>query len=383
MNKIKINYPGPSSQLAGRELLGSDIEIFHDNVIKYFSDSNTEWELNIDSNLLFDIPGINLILLTLNKISKNINQVKFRIVLDEATYKNFYSIQSDEQIINLPLVAKRKIRSNQDTKHYDCDIILPIVGTKINFPLGLHKPEDIVTPTALLLPFTNCFDLLFANQIAVISEIKFKASKDPKAILKALLKKFMGDRTRLEELAGLSFCKVHPTARVHKTAILEGAIVGPHAKIGAHTTVRFSYIGANAVLHDGAKAEYSVVGEGSWLMHDLVLYRAHVESQVFLIHGPYQFSSFHKRSGAFATIMMDYRPDEGDIKVVTNNGVRSYKGKFLGSILEEGAKTLGGSLIAPGRTIPSDTWLGVDAGSIHTLRTDKEISKKIVLGPGY
>jgi hypothetical protein len=100
-------------------------------------------------------------------------------------------------------------------------------------------------------------------------------------------------------------------------------------------------------------------------MHDLVLIRSHVEDQVFLIHGPYQFSCFHSRSAAFATIMMDYRPDAKAIKAKTLSGIREYQGRFLGALLQERAKSLGGSLLAPGIIIPSETWLAVDNTNIH------------------
>jgi hypothetical protein len=116
-------------------------------------------------------------------------------------------------------------------------------------------------------------------------------------------------------------------------------------------------------------------------MHDLVLIRSHVEDEVFLIHGPYQFSCFHSRSAAFATIMMDYRPDAKPIKAMTFSGVREYRGRFLGALLKEGAKSLGGSLLSPGIIIPEDTWLGCDSESIHRPRRD-ELPQRRVVSPG-
>ena len=136
-------------------------------------------------------------------------------------------------------------------------------------------------------------------------------------------------------------------------------------------------------LHDGAKVEFSVVGNGSWLMHDLVLYRSYAEESVFLIHGPYQFSSFQSGSGAFATIMMDYRPDRKPIRVKTPKGIRNYLGPFLGSVLKPGAKTFGGSLVAPGRIIPSETWLACEAKSVHTLEPEKSLPIKKTISPSY
>ena len=73
------------------------------------------------------------------------------------------------------------------------------------------------------------------------------------------------------------------------------------------------------------------------------MFRCHVEGEVFLIHGSYQFSCFESGSAAFATIMMDYRPDGKAIRVKTCRGIREYGGRFLGALLKERAKSLGGS----------------------------------------
>jgi NDP-sugar pyrophosphorylase family protein len=175
---------------------------------------------------------------------------------------------------------------------------------------------------------------------------------------------------------------VDRTAEVHPTAVIEGSVVGPGARVGAHAVVRFSVIGENARLHDGAKVEFSTVGRGSWLMHDLVLFRCHVEDEVFLIHGPYQFSSFHTRSAAFATILMDWLPHGGPFKVLTPSGPKEYRGRFLGSVYRAGARTLGGTLLAPGRIVPEDTWLAGDPSQVHR-RLDDGMPRGTPLPPDH
>ena len=133
--------------------------------------------------------------------------------------------------------------------------------------------------------------------------------------------------------------------------------------------VRYSVLGKKVVLHDGAKVEYSIVDNESWLMHDLVLYRSLTESNVFLIHGPYQFSYFQHQSAAFANIMMDYRPDNSPIRINTPSGVRAYQGRFLGALLEEKARVFGGTLTAPGITIPSEQEITCDINTITTAKS--------------
>ena len=134
-------------------------------------------------------------------------------------------------------------------------------------------------------------------------------------------------------------------------------------------------------MHDGAIAEWSVVGNRTWLMHGLTLYRTIVERDCFLIHGPYQFSTFHAESSAFATILMDYRPDGKPIRVLFPDGPRPYAGRFLGAIVGAGARLLGGSLIAPGRVIAANHWLGVPAGGIHIRDQPADAPLGVSLAP--
>jgi NDP-sugar pyrophosphorylase family protein len=222
----------------------------------------------------------------------------------------------------------------------------------------LCDESEATIPEIVLIPYESDFDILFANQVAVLNAIEEGVRHSPVAWLRSC---FARSPKKWSRRVALCYRKVDPTAEIHPTAIVEGCIIGPRAQVGAHAVVRFSSVGADTKLYDGAKVEFSVVGARCWLMHDLVLYRSHVEDDVFLIHGPYQFSGFQSKSSAFATILMDYRPDRKPIRVETPQGRREYQGPFLGSILREGAKTLGGSLIAPGLIIPKDRWLSVDS----------------------
>ncbi|MEK7469996.1 MAG: hypothetical protein AAB074_21720, partial [Planctomycetota bacterium] len=256
-------------------------------------------------------------------------------------------------------------------------VTLPSSITPIPFPRSLTAPTDASAPHALLLAFDGDFDLLFANQIAWPAELRRRVPRSPGALLRAAFRRHPRD-ARLR--AACAYRRIDPAAEVHPTAVIEGSIIGPGARIGAHCTVRFSVIGADVRLHDGAKVEFSTVGRGSWLMHDLVLFRCHVEDEVFLIHGPYQFSCFHSRSAAFATILMDWLPHGGAFKVVTPRGLSEYRGRFLGSVYREGARTLGGSLLAPGRIVPANTWLSGDPAQVHR-RVDATLPQSAPVPP--
>jgi hypothetical protein len=319
--------------------------------------------LCIGSDLLFDANGLNALFTTLQQYSGNAARLSFRLKLEQQAYQDYYSLGEplgDDACVPLPVTAERL--NSRSNAHDTIIVSVPHCEAFLDYPTALAPAVSAQTPLALLAPYHSDFDILFANQIALFSDLARRVPRSPRALLRAALRRRGGE---FRKRAVMAYADVHPAADVHHTAVVEGSVVQAGARIGAHCVVRCSHIGRNAQLHDGAKVEYSVVGSGSWLMHDLVLIRSHVEDEVFLIHGPYQFSSFQHGSAAFATIMMDYRPDGRPICVTTASQRRAYGGRFLGALLEEGAKSLGSSLLAPGIVVPRDTWLACNVDEIH------------------
>ncbi len=361
-------YSGPTAELERRQLLGLPLAEFHSSAIKRFqggdSPAKSEWQVSLGKSLLFNEPALRLIERSLRNYHGEASELELSVKLDESTYRHFYSLQSQlsphERILTLPIEIKRERTISGGKEKLVVD--LPFQIHPIRFPESLCQEREAPVPSSVLIPYESDFDILFANQVAVLNAIEEEVRHSPSVWIRALLKR---NPRKWSRRVALNYRKIHPTAEVHPTAVVEGSIIGPRAQVGAHCVVRFSSVGADTKLHDGAKVEFSVVGSRCWLMHDLVLYRSYVENDVFLIHGPYQFSGFQNKSSAFATILMDYRPDRKPIRVVTPQGRREYQGPFLGSILKEGAKTLGGSLIAPGLIIPEDLWLSADYQLVH------------------
>lgn len=375
MRNIKLVYKGLAAQhpnLIGRKILDLPAEAYLARELKAFGATDhqdmSKWTVELGDHLLFDRAGLGLIAKSLASYQGLAAEIKFDLRLDPDTYRNYYCLQLDrhDHELSLPIVARRTGARFSGAATIVVD--LPAIRTPLDFPVALRPTENGSLPTALLLPMQSEFDLLFASQIALTTDLVIKIKKSPLTWVKAALSRRPGG---FKKKASILYRNIHPTADVHPTAVIEGSTIGPGARVGAHCVVRYSVIGESARLHDGAKVEFSVVGRHSWLMHDLVLYRSLVEDQVFLIHGPYQFSYFQSSSAAFATIMMDYRPDGSPIKVKTEQGLKSYYGPFLGSVLQSGSKTLGGSLLAPGRIVPGNTWLSCSPDAIHFV-TGKE-----------
>lgn len=363
---VRYEYDGPGAEIAGREMLAREIGTHHHAALRSFArDARPDWVVRLGSNLLFDAAGIALVDRALRAYRGTAAQLDLDLAMDDVVYRDYYSLgppSARRDVVSLPITA---VRPGVDGPAETRTLVLTASLETVPLPAGLAAPVRVGVPEALLMPYHGPFDLLFANQIALASEIRHRVRRSPWTWLKSATRRF-GVRSPRQRITR-AYRKIHRTAEVHPSAVVEGSLVGPHARIGAHAVVRYSVVGEGARLHDGAKVEMSVVGAGAWLMHDLVLYRSVAEEGAFLIHGPYQFSYFQRGSGAFATILMDYRPDGRPIQVTSATGLRPYGGTFLGSVLGEGAKTLGGCLLAPGRIVPARTWLAADPDSVHRV----------------
>jgi hypothetical protein len=335
------------------------------------------WRLLVDGPLLSDTVGGAVLHQAL--AAYHGDAARLRIVLRPGpqVWRDYYALQaggSPERIV-LPLVAERSSGSGEE----ELAIALPTWRTPIPYPSALAAPDWHELPTALLMAVTSDWDLLFANHIALAADLARRCRASRTAVVRGFCSR---RRLPLAQRIALSYRAIAASADVHPTAVVEGSVIGPGCRIGAHAVVRFSHLGRDVRLHDGAKVEWSVVGDRTWLMHDLVLYRCCVERDCFLIHGPYQFSAFQAGAAAFATILMDYRPDGRPIRVQVEGQVRDYPGRFLGAVLQPGAKTLGGSLVGPGRVVPAGCWLGTPDGSIHVRDAPADAPRGRALAPG-
>ncbi len=355
-------HPGASPAIRAREILGRPAA---EHLKEALRDARAAsgWRIELPDSLLFDRAGLRLLARAVDGYRGRASRLSFWLKPDPDAWRDYYSLQALESE-EIPLMVFAE-RAGGDGGEERLSVPLPARHYEMAFPSGIAAPCRVAVPRALLLPMRNDFDPLFANQIAHLADLESRVARSPWTWIKALRPGAPG-RGAARKL-GLAWSNVHRTADVHPTAVVEGSTVGPGARIGAYCVVRYSTVGERAQIFDGAKVELAVVGSRSWLMHDLVLYRSVAESDVFLIHGPYQFSYFRRGSGAFGTILADYRPDRRPIQVETPDGRVAYAGPFLGSVYGEGAKSLGGSVIAPGRVIPDGVWLGAEPSSVHLL----------------
>jgi hypothetical protein len=75
---------------------------------------------------------------------------------------------------------------------------------------------------------------------------------------------------------------------------------------------------------------------------------------VFLIHGPYQFSLFGRSVGVMAVINCDFRLDQKSIRFMSSEGLIDSKQSLLGICYGHNSVVGGGNIIAPGRIVPNE-----------------------------
>lgn len=370
---ISIAYPDIDPRLARRRLGCQQADDYLRQVVDRLPAKRCKqiWTITIAPTAMFDDIGLRAIIKSICRYRGPGSKLLFKLKVPPPGYRDYYSLQAkfnNDHTVDLPIQAVRQYPTSQTEI---LTVELRWVHATFDFPSSLAEPQDYSTPVGLLMQYTCDHDVLLANQVLPFAHLGRQIPRSPMTWMRAMGSRLPG--TWIKRVPP-SYRKISPSAKVHPTAVIEGAVVGPGCHIGAHCVVRYSLLGKHVRLHDGAKVEYSVVDDNSWLMHDLVLYRCYVEPHVFLIHGPYQFSCFQARSAAFATIMMDYRPDGEPIKVKTPRGVVPYPGTFMGAMLEEHAKVLGGSLLSPGITVPKGTTIGPDYNQIIRPATIESFS---------
>jgi NDP-sugar pyrophosphorylase family protein len=140
---------------------------------------------------------------------------------------------------------------------------------------------------------------------------------------------------------------------VHPTAVLENAVLEDDVIVGAHTTIRHSYVGAGSTIDDHAFVVHSVLGRRNVVASGNHVNLCMTYDDVFLIHGPYQFSIFGRSSAVFAVINCDIRLDQKTIAIPTDVGMIDSKQPLLGIAYGHHAKVGGGNIIAAGRIVPN------------------------------
>ena len=194
------------------------------------------------------------------------------------------------------------------------------------------------------------FHLLYTNLALNFN----RTIKLQKAIPKWFAKKYIpvGSKFFYKSLKRLN--RFGKNCRIHPTAVVEGCVLGDNVQIGANCVVRLSCIGSNSTLEENITLTYSVLGEGCYIANGNIVNLCMCYENVFLIHGPYQFSLFGRSVAVMAVINCDFRLDQKKIRIMSSVGLIDSKQSLLGICYGHESVVGGGNIIAPGRIVPNN-----------------------------
>jgi hypothetical protein len=193
------------------------------------------------------------------------------------------------------------------------------------------------------------FHLLQVNLAVNLTRLVPTRSRVPARLVNRLAP--LHSRLYLRGLRRLN--RVGRGCRIHPTAVLENAVLGRDVVVGANSIVRHSFIGAGTTIGDGASVNNSVLGERNVIASGNQLNLCMTYDDVFLIHGPYQFSIFGRSAAVFAVINCDIRLDRRTITIPTDAGLLDSRQPLLGIAYGHHSKVGGGNIIAAGRIVPN------------------------------
>jgi hypothetical protein len=220
-----------------------------------------------------------------------------------------------------------------------------------------YIPNQIVEGGSYYVGRCDCFISRIASPFHLLQvNLAFnliRTIRPQRSYPKWLVDKMAPPGSRLYNRALKHMNRIGKNCNIHPTAVIEASVIEDNVTIGAYTVVRFSHIGRGCVLSDQVAVINCVLGEKNYIANSNFLGFNLLFDNVFLIHGPYQFSVFGNHSAAFAVINCDIRLDQQSIKIPTDAGVLDSGQKLLGIAYGHYSKTGGGNIIAAGRIVPN------------------------------
>lgn len=272
----------------------------------------------------------------------------FRLVLEMNSFNQRYVLPLWTEYQSLPLTYVKNGSFPRD------DWALPqtIFEHSVRLPRSVTTAPDYHLDTCAEVAgvVENPFQLLWLN-IATNLNRTIPLSKRQRGWAKTLVPDF----GRLYYFALRSINRIGRGCRIHPTAVLEGVELGDNVTVGAYAVLRLSTIASGCTIEDHASITYSVLGENNLVANGNHVNFCLTYEDVFLIHGPYQFSVYGRQTAVFATINCDTRMDTKTIRMPYRGGFVDSGQPFLGIAYGHGCKISGGNIIYPGRIIPNGT----------------------------
>ncbi|MCP4745639.1 MAG: hypothetical protein GY874_05780 [Desulfobacteraceae bacterium] len=318
-------------------------------------DIHDESEISDPYYLIFD----NNIFFSYEFLKKALAEVKHKncsiqFGIEQNRFNNRFSLPNSNDIDN-----SRKynffFKLKEDTELKQVKISQKAYTSSLTLPRQLMKTGELdydqcdTYITTLLSPF----HLLMVNMYMLVSHRFVKYRKR----IPDRFQYLVHDRAPVFFRFLRMINKIGKKCKIHPTAIVEGCIIGDNVIIGANAVVRLSYIGDGSIVEDHCTILYSVLGSNTCISHNNLIVATMCYEEVYLIHGPYQFSIYGKNAAVFATINCDFRLDQKTMRIMTQHGLMDSGQQFMGIAVGHKSKIGGGNIIAPGRIVPNDYWV--------------------------
>ncbi|MDP2305070.1 MAG: hypothetical protein Q8P18_03500 [Pseudomonadota bacterium] len=156
-----------------------------------------------------------------------------------------------------------------------------------------------------------------------------------------------------------------PGARIHRTATVEGCILGARARVGAGAVVRGAVLGDDAVVEELALVEGSVLGAGARVQR-LAMAKFSVIEAGAAFAGIMQLGIVGRGATVkHGAILMDMAFGQA-VRVRVGSELRAAPHGLCGVCVGDGAVLASGIRVAPGRVIPSGLEILGDPAQVLT-----------------
>ena len=209
------------------------------------------------------------------------------------------------------------------------------------------READAPITARIVAPVRHWVQVLRLAQLSVGVELLDALRREPRRLLRLRL---MRGRDPWKVARKLVF--VHPTARVHPTADLEAAIIGPGAVVEAHAHVHRSVLGPGVRLGDHAVVVGCMLGDGVQVLRASYLALCAAMPGGTLASYKVQMSLFGRDVFLTTSAWLIDAKLSGQVQV-EHEGRRYPVGAFLGCCLGHRV-TLGAQvLVQAGRAVPN------------------------------
>ncbi len=230
----------------------------------------------------------------------------------------------------------------------------------VELPTGPVKVAD-----AWVLPVGHWNQLLWANLLALGPFLWERlVGAGPWGALRLAWGAVRAGSTAPEDVAA-RLNRLGPGARVHRTATVEGCVLGARARVGAGAVVRGAVLGEDAVVEELALVEGTVVGRGARVQR-LAMAKFSVIEDAAAFAGIMQLGVIGRGAVVkHGAVLMDMAFGQ-DVRVRVGDRLVSAPHGLAGVCVGDGAVLASGVRVAPGRAIPPGLEILLDPGTVLT-----------------